>query len=305
MTPRASAKTKLIFGLVSCDVALYLTSSQPPAPRFDKAGPNGGELREKTYEAVEVVEAVGETDEPLSDPLPVGDSMEHSFTSSEPVWIEHGTGAEVTADEFRKGIHRVDGTFLDLTDGLKQIAEATKLDEMRITDFVRTEQIRRDRILGSYYLSPDGPDAPKVMALLHAAMNVERRCAVVKFTKRSRQSLGVIVPAARGVLEVIEVAWASDSREVPVHALAPSQVDVSQEELALAKELIAAMSSTRAEALDTQTDDARALTAELIARAEAKEMFVMPVRPEQKEGEVIELMRHGLEDREALKRAAA
>jgi hypothetical protein len=66
------------------------------------------------------------------------------------------------------------------------------------------------------------------------------------------------------------------------------------------------MSSTRADSLDTLTDDARQMRRDLILKAEVGETFTVPERPEVVEGgEVIELIRAGLQDRDALARAAA
>jgi Ku protein len=305
--PRGT-KTTLAFGLVSCPISLYKTTTSEKDPRWDTAGPNGGVLRQ---EAVGVAEtAVGQADD-----SPLGESPEEAFAraTEQPEatvarkLFEEGTGLQVEPEEVRRGIRREDGSFVDLTDGLEQITERTRLEEMRVADFIRVEEVRRERVTGSYYLAPDGPGAPKVVRLLFEAMRHTRRVAVVKWTKRSRQSLGVIVPdPSTKSLMVVEMCWAEDVREVPEKVLAPAQAEVSAEEIAVAVQLVQAMVSTRARSLDVQTDDARALRRELIARAEAGEHFEVAPRPEAPpEADVVEMLRASLEDPEALAAAAA
>lgn len=303
--PARSTKSTLCFGLVSCDIALYRTSAEEKPPAWDKAGPNGGPLTPQDLSAA----APAKPAAPVRTSDPLADFQEIAITETppEPRWVEDGTGAIVFKDEIRKGLRREDGSFLDLTDGLEKIAESTLLEEMRVADFIRTEEIRRERVIGSYYLAPDGPNAAKVIRLLFEAMRSEKRCAVVKWSKRTKQSLGVVVPhPATKSLMVIELAWEEDVRAIPEKMLAASQVEVSAEEIQIAVDLVQAMGSTKAVSLDAQHDDGRLLRRDLIEKAAAEETFVIAARPEVPEGaEVIELMRRGLDDREALAAAAA
>lgn len=278
-------KSTLSFGLVSCPIALFRTAGEadkPPAWDMDPEPPAKATMTTETKPARE---------DPLAEEPP-----------TPAVRL-----AETEVAKPRKGLRREDGTFIDFTDEIDAIAEHTKLEEMRVADFIRTEEVRRGRVLGSYYLAPDGPGAAKVIRLLHEAMRETKRVAVVKFTKRSKQSLAVLIPLAESKsLEVIEMAWAEDLREVPVKCESCAAIPVSEEEINLAVDLVNAMSSTRADALDTLTDDARQMRRDLIAKAEAGETFTVAARPETQEGgEVIELIRRGLDDRDALAAAAA
>lgn len=302
-TPRAT-KTTLSFGLVSCPIALYRATGEAEKPVWDRAGPNGGKLTLPGAAPSPAVKQEAHTD-------PLAENPDQAFAGNaeslaETYFIEEGTGAKVTPGEIRKGIRHGDGSFVDLTDGLEEITAATKLEEMRIVDFIRTEEIRRDRVTGSYYLAPDGPGAPQVVRLLHEAMRAEKRVAVVRFTKRTKQSLGVLVAAPESKsLMLIELAWAEDCREAPAQALVPSQVEVTPEEIAVAVELVQAMSGRRADSLDMLTDDARELRRDLIARAEAGEEFSVPERPEaQESGDVVELLHASARDPHVLAAAA-
>lgn len=313
--PRGT-KTTLAFGLVSCPVALYKTTTDEKNPTWDTAGPNGGVLRQRAVGVAE--EAPEEKDSPIEDPgseaPPISAEEAFARAAAEPAvatvtraLFEEGTGQQVEPDEVRRGIRREDGSFVDLTEGLEAITERTKLEEMRVADFIRVEEVRRERVTGSYYLAPDGPGAPKVVRLLFEAMRNTRRVAVVKWTKRSKQSVGVLVPDPRtSSLMVIEMCWAEDVREVPEKVLTPGQVELADGEVAVATQLVEAMCSTRAASLDAQTDDARALRRELIARAEAGEHFEVAPRPQASpEADPIEMLRASLANPEALAAAAA
>jgi DNA end-binding protein Ku len=272
--------------LVSCDIALFRTvgEAEKPKPWATPATPSEGARTHTILPA-----------STHSDPLAASAEV-------------NGTETPADAPEKpRKGILNANGEFVDLTDEIDAIADRTRLDEMRVSDFIRTEQVQRGRILGSYFVAPDGPGAAKVIRLLHEALRETKRVGVVKLTKRSKQTLAVLIPLAESkALEVIEVAWAEDLREVPVKCEACVEVEVDQEEIDLAVSLVEAMSSTRADSLDTLTDDARQMRRDLILKAEVGETFTVPERPEVVEGgEVIELIRAGLQDRDALARAAA
>jgi non-homologous end joining protein Ku len=301
------AKTTLAFGLVKCPVALYKTTSDEKDAKWDTAGPNGGVLRLRDTPAPAVTETVRA--DPLADRSPeekFAASVETAPGRDEPRFVEEGSGQLVATHEVRRGIRKDDGTFLDLTEGLAQIAERTRLEEMRVTDFIRIEQVQRERIVGSYFLAPDGEGAPKVVRLLSAAMRETHRAAVVKWTKRSKQSLGVLVADPRTCsLRLIEMAWAEDVREAPEKCHAPRNADVTEEEVQNAIDLVNAMASNRAESLDAQADDARAMRRELVARAEAGETFAVPARPVAREdASLVELLRASVND-DVLAAAAA
>lgn len=311
MTARAT-RTKLAFGLVTCDVALYKRSGEAEkAPKWETAGPNGGALKESIVDAVAAA-AVGPVQADVSAELTPLQRLAEIVGEREgaigmDARIEEGTGVRVSKDEERRGIRTEAGEFIDLTDEIEAIAEHTALEEMRIADFIRAEEVQRDRCLGSYFVAPTDPEGAKAIRLMFEGMRAQKRVAVVKYTLRSKQALGVLVPhPATKSLILTELAWRDDLREIPAAMYNPGRVEVDADEVLLATELVEAMSSTRAEALDTQEDDARRLRRELVDRAYKGETFTVPERPEVLEGaEVITLIREGLADREALARAAA
>jgi non-homologous end joining protein Ku len=314
MSVRAT-KTTLAFGLVECPIALYKVTGEPEKPpKFEKAGPNGGRLQprqeaETTATHDTAVGALAAKSDPLAeDPAEAFAQSVAVEEEAEDYLIEEDTGVHVPLSEVRRGIRDEDGTFTDLTDQLEEIADRTKLEEMRVADFIRTEEVRRERVLGAYFVAPDGPGAGKVLALLHHAMRETKRVAVVKFTKRSKQTLAVLIPHAQtGSLQVIELAWAEDVREAPAKCYAPAQAQVTDAEIATTVQLIEAMAASRANSLDVQVDDTRGLLQELVESAETGATFTVPARPEVEQGgaDVIDLIQRGIDNPDELAAAAA
>jgi non-homologous end joining protein Ku len=292
--PRGT-KTTLAFGLVKCPVALYGTTGKPEdAPKWDTAGPNHGYLKT-------AAELMVEDDDAGDAPLAIEPSEPDAELAAAPSGLFEINGDErtpVDRSDVRRGLRKEDGSFVDLTESIADIEARTKLEEMRVVEFIRTEEVRRDRVRNSYFVASDAPGTAKVLRLLCETMQKNKRVGVVKWTKRSRQSVGVIVPYSAGKsIEVLEMCWHEDVREPPEKVLWPAQVEVSEDEFAVADELVAAMSGKRADSLDVLRDDARGMYRELLARAEAGEMFTMPEAPASSDVEdPVQALRESLAD---------
>jgi non-homologous end joining protein Ku len=153
----------------------------------------------------------------------------------------------------RKGITRTDGTFLDLTEKLEQIDEATKLDNMRIYGFV-ADRIPRARVVGSYYLAGTDAESIRLCAALRHAMAKTRRWALVRWTKQKKQAVGVIAPGPRDTVLVLELVFAAQVREPNPRCMSAGQVELSPEEEDLAVQLVNEM-RLPTNVLDTLEDD--------------------------------------------------
>jgi non-homologous end joining protein Ku len=265
--------------MVKTPVALFkVHGDAPDLPQFETAGPNGGTLVresrpiEGAAEEAGANDALGQIPEPEvhSQPVPDPRAAEHShshgglFEQTVPtrsVLVEETTGEEVT--QVRRGL-RIDGRFVDLTENLEAIEEATKLEEMEVVSTRGSSIVPRIRVKGAYYVGTDGGGA-KALRLLHDSLKVRNRVAVVKWTKRSRQTLGVLAPY-RGVLVAIEVAWANEIREIPERATAIAAAETSEAEREAALDLVDALADDQT-TLDDLSDDALALRAELIVAA--------------------------------------
>lgn len=327
------AKTTLKFGLVEADVQLYGTVAKAADTiKFDTAGPNGKPLR---YEAK--AEAAPEEETPKGQPLAVksgappedpgperslAETVEKAeeaaavgrklMESTEPgqyrqVLREEGTGVWVEKEDVRRGIRKVDGEFVDLTEQLADIEERTQLDRMEVVATIDVGQVPRERVTGSYYLAANGDGAPRVLRLLFEALKATRRAAVVKWTKKTRQACGVIaVHGKTGALIVLEVAWAEDVREPNARVLAHQQAEVYEQEVDVACELVDELKDTRA-ALDELRDDALRLREELVLSVEAGEQddFELPPLPVVEPEESIEdLLRRSIEEAPAIAASA-
>lgn len=176
----------------------------------------------------------------------------------------------------RKGVRKEDGTFVDLTDQIEEIGERSTLEEMRVVSFIDSSHVPRERIIGSYYLAGDtavpGQLPPtRLLATLMKAMRAQRRVAVVRFSKRKGQTLGILVARRDGAMVVLELAFAAQERKPNPTCLAPNQVEVPTGDVAGAVELIEAMAGKR-DSLDAIRDPRVTMETELMARAAAGEL---------------------------------
>lgn len=321
---RAATRTTLAIGAVEVAVGLFPAVAKPAAlAEFETAGPNGGRLK---YEQraqpksgpgggglVEMlagpaeqgggdgradpfaddVAAVAEEPHPVAAAhgdterrLPPSDSAAGEFRQ---VLVEEGSGVEVERDQVRRGVRVEDGRFVDCTAQLAEIDARTRLDRFEVVAFIDIGQVPRERVLASYYVAPSEPEGKRALRLLYEAMRSTRRAAVAKWTTRTRQACGVVVPfehrASRQVaLMVLKLAWAEDMRAVPPAAalndvVVADTIDGRGRMLGAAEELVRAWSDRRV-ALDELRDDAIALREELMARVVAGEMDPLVVGPE-------------------------
>jgi non-homologous end joining protein Ku len=175
----------------------------------------------------------------------------------------------------RKGIRKDDGTFVDLTDAIAEITERSTLEEMRVVSFIDTRHVPRERIISAYYLAGDangeGVPPTRLLATLMRAMRAKQRVAVVRFSKRVGQTLGVLTARRDGSMLLLELAYAAQERKPNPTCLAANQVEPREGDVAGAIELIEAMAGKR-ESLDSIRDPRLTMEEELVARAEAGEL---------------------------------
>jgi non-homologous end joining protein Ku len=187
---------------------------------------------------------------------------------------------EVTPEQVQRGLRLDDGTFVNLTKSLALIEQRTKLEQMEVIATLDYGQVPRERVIGSYYLAAESTDAAPIMRLIYEATRKVRRACVVKWTARTKQSLGILVPQpSTGALLVLKLAWAEDVREPGPKQLAHQQASVHDVEVDAMAELLLALGETRRTGLDVLRDDARELREELEAQARAgkPERFRMPM----------------------------
>lgn len=252
---KASKLTTLTWGKMHVDVALYKTTGGVDAAKFDTLQVEEAAEVPDTLAQLEasVTQAQAEKDDPLADDVQ---------PAAAPVAVE-----EKPRPKPRKGIYREDGTFLDLTDRLEAIEEATQLEDFCVIGFVRREAVPRDRIIASYYLAGQNANALRVLRALQVGMSRVERYAVAKWTKASRQAIGVIGPAKSGALTVLELVFQANVRLPSERCLGHNAVGLTAEEGKLAVELVRSMAEPP-ELLRRLEDDAITMRAQLRAAAE-------------------------------------
>lgn len=186
------------------------------------------------------------------------------------VLVEEGTGEVVAPDQVRRGVRLADGRFIDCTERLAQIEERTRLECMEVVGFVDVTRVPRYRVKGAQYVGAGDGSALPALRLLFEGLRVTRRAAVVKVTKRSRQTLGIIAASA-GVLMLFELVWSEDVREAPDRATAIHRADANADQLRRMIALIGAMGAP-VDVLDDMRDDAIEMRERLYAQAAAGEL---------------------------------
>jgi non-homologous end joining protein Ku len=280
---RASTLTTLAIGQVELTVGLFATQDKPgKLQEFVTAGPHGGELRTEYRRAAEQPVDFEVVSDPLADdsdddnpePWPsitqegadVIASYESESVPVVSVLVEDGYG-DIEPEQVRKGVRREDGAFVDCTDRLQQIVDVTKLDRMEVVKFVDITKVPRARVKNAYYVGTGeqgDKKTPLALKLLLEALKCERRGAVVKLTKTTRQTVGVIGWSGDSLM-LYELVFSEDFRPAPKRAEL-GKVDVQPAQVEMMRELVRAMSGT-VEYLDELRDDAIALREELYAAA--------------------------------------
>lgn len=175
-----------------------------------------------------------------------------------------------------KGITKPDGAFVDLTDQIKDIAERTTLDCLEVVSFLDPRHTPRERIVGAYYVGAGsgkkgGFPPSQIIGLLYRALKLRNRAAVVRWGKRTRSSVGVMVPHRSGALLVLEMAYAEHVLAPNADCLTHQHLEFSDEQVEQAAGLIDAMAGRR-DSLDDIRDHRAELEEQLVTRAEHGEL---------------------------------
>lgn len=201
--------------------------------RWDDAPPLGDPLGDPEPDPPATPAAGGPAFEPLPEQEPKGELRPLDPTDPED-WrratiVQHAFGAgaagEQPAEEVRHGVWVESGEgreWVDLTDSLAAIDERTRLVGMELAATVSSTAVPRHRVRDAYFVAPAGRGAPKVLALLWRGLREKRAAGLVRWTKRTNQALGALVPVgtpARPVLMLLELAWAAEVREAPARAV--------------------------------------------------------------------------------------
>jgi hypothetical protein len=240
------------------------------------------------------VEAAFERAERGQDPAgtdvdPLGDVPPHILlppSAAPPVVPSPNAGTTV-----QQGVTAATGEWIDLTDQLKGVDEATKLEGMEVVATIAVNSIHRERVRDAHYIAAGNTNQQdyKVLALLWHGLRETGRAAVVRWTKRTQQALGIIV--ARGSMHgttpdgphllLLEVEWQENMRPIPPRALGPVvNGDTTEAEVNAAVELVNAYAAGPA-ALNELRDERLGKRADLLTLAKEGRLaeYVPPVVP--------------------------
>ncbi|GAA4712759.1 Ku protein [Brevibacillus fulvus] len=192
---------------------------------------------------------------------------------------------EVSADEIVRGFEYEKGNFVIVQDeDLDKITPETRR-AIEILDFVDLTDIDPIYFQKSYYLSPQDT-GDKAYALLRQAMKNTGKIAIAKVTIRNRQSLAA-VRIYDNCIVMETIYYPDEVRAVSqVPALPDHEIELAENELKMAEELIRNMSTSFDPA--KYTDQYRTELQHLIEqKMEGKEVAVAPTAPR---ANVIDLM---------------
>ena len=186
-----------------------------------------------------------------------------------------------------QGVHTEAGEWIDLTERLAEIDRRTKVNGMEVAATIAVNAIPRERVRDAHYIAGVDPDTFKVLALLWRGLRNADRAAAVRWTKRTAQTLGLIV--ARGQLDsrtnpahlvLLEVEWAANMRKPAAKVTGPIRAEVAPDEIASAVELVEAFHAPPS-AMHDLRDERNASRAELLqlARDGRLEEYVPPAEP--------------------------
>lgn len=266
---KASVTTEIALGGIRAPISLYKATVDSRSRKWESPPDNG--------------EISGQKSDPLA-----SDSKSSSRSK-----------APAPREPKAKGIFKDDGRFVDLTEQIEQIGEDSKIEQMEVVSFMDRRQVPTERVVATYYIGtadydpterPDLYPPARLSSLLFKAMKAQDAVAIVKWSKRKGQTVGVMSAHRSGALIVRELAFAENWREPHERCLTHQHIEVEEGEIKAARELIESMAGRRAD-LDDIRDRRRQLEDELVTRAVLGELdeWSLPDRSEEADEAVAEL----------------
>ncbi len=194
-------------------------------------------------------------------------------------------GEEIPYSDIAKGYELPSGEVVVLTDDDFADLPLTTSRSIDVLEFVPLEQVDPIYFAKSYYLEPEGAGA-KPYVLLREALEKSGRVALVKIALRQRETLATI-RVRDGVFVLEMMLWPDEIRE-PSFGFLDDDIDVRQQELAMAQSLIDTLSGDFAP--EQYSDNYREALQALIEAKVAGREVVAPQEPAADTGTVVDLM---------------
>jgi len=194
-------------------------------------------------------------------------------------------GEEIPYSDIAKGYELPSGEVVVLTDDDFADLPLTTSRSIDVLEFVPLEQVDPIYFAKSYYLEPEGAGA-KPYVLLREALEKSGRVALVKIALRQRETLATL-RVRDGVFVLEMMLWPDEIRE-PSFGFLDEDIDVRQQELAMAQSLIDTLSGDFAP--EQYSDNYREALQALIEAKIAGREVVAPAEPVADTGTVVDLM---------------
>lgn len=194
-------------------------------------------------------------------------------------------GEEIPYSDIAKGYELPSGEVVVLTDDDFADLPLTTSRSIDVLEFVPLDQVDPIYFAKSYYLEPEGAGA-KPYVLLREALEKSGRVALVKIALRQRETLATL-RVRDGVFVLEMMLWPDEIRE-PSFGFLDDDIDVRQQELAMAQSLIDTLSGDFQP--EQYSDNYREALQALIEAKVAGREVVAPVEPVADSGTVVDLM---------------
>jgi len=202
--------------------------------------------------------------------------------------VSAATGEEVDYSEIVKGYELPSGEYVTITPEELDSLDPAAVKTIELEEFVDLVDIDPMFYDSAYFLAP-AAEAQKPYKLLVTAMEESGKVGIARFVMRSKQYLAAIRPVDGHML--LSTMVYADELVAPgnVELLGGlDEVDVTERELEMARQLIASLESDFEP--EKFTDTYRESVLELIDRKVAGEETVIAAAPEEEMGSVVDLM---------------
>ncbi|MFF1400710.1 Ku protein [Streptomyces sp. NPDC058287] len=193
---------------------------------------------------------------------------------------------EVSAEEIGKGYEIKKDTLIAVTDEDLAGLPLPTAKAIEIEAFVPYESIDPIRIGQGYLLEPDGQVANKPYTLLRRALERNSKAAVAKFAWHGRERLGLLRTKDNAII-LHAMRWPDEIRSP--ESLAPSPVELSEDEIANALALMDALATDDIPE-DVATDRYTEAISDLITAKEKGKEPAHTAEEEAQAGAVVDLM---------------
>jgi DNA end-binding protein Ku len=186
---------------------------------------------------------------------------------------------EVPNDQIVSGYQFADGQYVVIDPEEIQKLRPKAAKNISIAAFVKADAIDPSLFSGrSYYLLPDGPVAQRPYALLVRAMTEQKRQAFAQVVMSGRDKIMLVRPVGK-LLMMSEITYASDMKPRSEFEGDVADVEVTANELKLAKTLTDALAEDDFDLTAYKDSYAEQLNKLIELKVEGKEVVAPPDEP--------------------------